>query len=415
MQGNTTAGLDALVGALERGFVDLRQLRADPYLAPLRSLPEFETLLSNWSTVLNRHRDATLAAAQKQFEGPYTTVTDENLRLSYLSAFDEKSFEQARTEITRLAEWGRTSVFREKSPHQDNDPWVVVVLPTRKDYLAWLLATYGPGAIDGMQQIGGSYDHDAKKLVTQDLGSGLRHEFFHVLHWRSNTRAGIVHAPWVQEGLCSLVEDYDLDDQGHVQPATSWRTNITKRLEKSGILMPIEKLASLDRAQFISARPLAMYAQARTFFLFLWRTGKLADWYEAYDRTFSTDPTGIAALKETFGKSMPEINKDYRLFVRTLPNVPEEIEAGRASLGVEVGAGSGDGLVILSVVGSARRDAQGRSLIKGDVITSIDNRPTREMAELVRVLSTYKPGDKVEIGYRRGKNHSSVLWTLTPM
>lgn len=414
MEGDGAAGMDALVGALERGFVDLRQLKADPYLAPLRPRPEFENLLTNWSTVLERHRDATLAAARTQFDGPYTPVQDEALRLSYLSAFDQRSFELARAEIDRLAEWGRTAVFRDQNPHEDNDPWVVVILPARKDFIAWLLAAYGPDAINGMNQIGGAYDHDAKRLVTQDLGSGLRHEFFHVLHWRSNTRLGITHAPWVQEGLCSLPEDYDLDQDGHIQPATSWRTNISKRLEKSGLLMPIEKLAALDRARFISTRPLAMYAQARTVFLYLYRKDKLADWYAAYNRTFEKDPTGVAALTQTFGKTMPEINKDFRAFVRALPAVPEEIEAGKASLGIEVEAGSGDGLVVLSVVGSSRRDAQGRALIKGDVVTSIDNRPTREMAELVRVLSTYNPGDTVEVGFRRGSKHSAVTWTLTP-
>jgi S1-C subfamily serine protease len=66
----------------------------------------------------------------------------------------------------------------------------------------------------------------------------------------------------------------------------------------------------------------------------------------------------------------------------------------------------------LSVVGARARDGQGRSLVKGDVITAINGRPTREMAELVRVLSQFSPGEAVEVSYRRGSRHGEVSVTL---
>ncbi len=413
LQGRHDEAMAALVDAIERGFVDRRILLGDPSLRPLRARDDFKALVSNWPRVLERHRDAVVATARRQFPSATTEATDERLRLTYLSAFDEKGFTQARAEVSRIAEWARASVFPDlfDQTMSPGDPWVLVILPDRKDFMAWAVASFGPAALSSTSAIGGSYSHDNKRLVTQDLGSGLRHEFLHVLHWRDNARRGITHAIWVQEGLCSLVEDYDTTPDGALVPTISWRTNITKRLERAGLMMPIEKFCSMSRTQFMSARPLAMYAQARTLFLFLDQHGKLGEWYAAYNDTFAQDPTGMEAWKRVFPVPLEDLNKDYRAWVRALPAVPEEIEIGRASLGFEVESGAGDGPVIVDVIAS-RKDS--RSLMKGDVITAIDSRATRDLAELVRVLSTYQPGDSVEIAYRRGTRHDSTRLTLVP-
>src|SRR5690606_4633408 len=83
------------------------------------------------------------------------------------------------------------------------DPWVIVFLPMPRDYARWAMGKFGPG----WRQVGGSYSDDEKMLVTQDLGGTLRHEFWHVLHWRDQRRRGQLHPIWIMEGLCSLVED----------------------------------------------------------------------------------------------------------------------------------------------------------------------------------------------------------------
>jgi len=413
LQGRSDEAMAELVGAVERGFVDRRGMLADPSLGALRERADFRALVSNWARVLERHRDAVVAAARAQFPSARAEANDDRLRLTYLSAFDEKGFVQARAEVARIADWAGASVFTDlfDADLTANDPWVLVILPDRRDFMAWAVANFGPAALSSTSAIGGSYSHDNKRLVTQDLGSGLRHEFLHVLHWRDNARHGITHAIWVQEGLCSLVEDYDIAKGGALTPTISWRTNITKRLEKAGLMMPIEKFCALTRPQFMAARPLAMYAQARTLFLFLYQRGKLKEWYAAYNDTFAQDPTGLEAWKRAFPGSLDDLNRDYRAWVRALPAVPEEIAPGKASLGFDVESGSGDGPVIVDVIAS-RRDST--NLIKGDVITAIDGRPTRDLAELVRVLSDYEPGATVEISYRRGTRHASTGLTLVP-
>src|SRR5690606_4580755 len=131
-------------------------------------------------------------------------------------------------------------------------PWVTVVLPARVDYARWALRRFG----EGWERIGGQYSHDNKLLVAMDLGSTLRHEYWHVLHWRDQDRRGQRHPIWIMEGLCSLPEDLEPTATGDFKPAPSWRTNMARRLARAGGLMPWEVMFSLDPQRFTRSRPL---------------------------------------------------------------------------------------------------------------------------------------------------------------
>lgn len=417
LKGDAAGAGEQLLRAVDHGFSDVRRLRTDPDLENARQDENYLRIVNNWGFVLEKHRDWNLARAKGFFRGSaYVSAFDEDLRLAYLSAADPKSFDQARADIARLARWGEANVFTDPAGAPGDGPrpdaWVVVVLPTPDDFVKWAGAVFGPDAGSGSSAIGGMYSHDNKRLVAMDLGATLRHEFFHVLHWRSCVRLGQVHPPWIQEGLCSLVEDYEVRGSGEsatLEPVPSWRTNIAKRLTRGGG-MTIKALASTSRERFVGSRPLAQYAQARAIFLFLWQRGLLKAWYAAYTRGFADDPTGVKAIEEVFAQPIDEVDKLYRAWVRELPEVAEQLRPGAAGIGVEVEAGSGDGPVIVEV--DPRGPARRAGLRPGDAITAIDGQPTRDMNELVRVLGQKHLGDTVEVAYRRGRQHGTVRVTL---
>lgn len=409
LRGDGEEAISLLERAISLGFVDLGQMEQDPNLSSIRGHPRFRRIVGAWGGVLEAHLEANLAIVEKAFGPRYTVERDPALRLAYASAFDPTSFEQAREEIRRVSDWALENIFPELAA-PGVDAWVVVVLPTRKDFERWAIGTFGREAISDFRQIGGSYDHDAKRLVAQDLGATLRHEFLHVLHWRSNTRTGHLHAIWVQEGLCSLLEDYDLDVRGSLVPAPSWRTNIVKRLRESRRLPTLKELVSMPRERFGASRPLQRYAHARAVFLFLHEEGKLRAWYEAYDRGYAQDPTGAGALEEVFGMDLVGVEERFRAWIDSLPEVPEEISPGMASLGVEIDPGLGEGPVIAEVV---RRSAAAEAGLKrGDILTHIGGRSTRDLYELVRVLASFEPGQEVEVRVRRGTLHLAVRMAL---
>ena len=439
-QGDAKEAGGLLLRAVENGFDDIRKLIRDPDLAGVRDDDNYKKLVANWPAILEARREANLTQVRQIFAHPddgakYTEVVDDKRRLIYRSAFDPTEFKKAREEIEGLADWSEKTIFPGLWDPKEValDPWVVIVLPSRRDFTTWLLITFGPAARSGFSTIGGSYIHEKKQLVSQDLGSTLRHEFFHVLHWRDCTRKGQTHEYWVQEGLASLVEDVDVPKGGsytQLKPVPSWRTNIVQRRDRSNILMPLEKFCVQPREKFLSSQQLANYAEARAIFLYLYDRNQLQPWYDAYGREMLADNAsegaGIRAFATVFARPLKETDKDFRMWVRTLPEVAEEIRAGMASLGVEVETGAGDGVTITSIMEppgsrgganilpiSSLQGVKGELRV-GDVITAVGGQATRDVSELVRVLGVKKPGEEVVVTYRRRAQPGEATIKLIP-
>lgn len=400
------AAVENLHRAIELGFIDLRQMQTDPDLEPIRAEPGFRAIIDNWNAIIDARAVANLDRTREIYGDKYLYETDDRRRLLYACAYDQQSFQIARDELARLADWGIETVFRDLQDTATPDPFVTVILPNRRDFLRWVVATYGPASRNNFSGIGGAYDHDRKQLVAQDLGATLRHEFFHVLHWRSASRLGQQHPIWIQEGLCALVEDYDIVG-GALTPVPSWRTNTVKRILAGGKLTRIEDLAAIPRDKFTAGgRTMARYAECRTFFLFLSSKGLLGRWYNLYTAGYDADPTGVASVLAALDTDIDGANAMYRDWLRQLPAVPEPGgREGRVGLGIDVDPGEGDGPVVTQ---AASRAARASGIRVGDIIYAINDRPTRDVFELVRVLGSYAPGANVTLSVRRLTRHLTI-------
>ncbi len=394
MLGRSDEAGESLVRALSLGFVDLFQIERDEHLEPLRGHLTYRTITKGWRELLDARGEADLAAAREALGPKYTYESDTRLRFNFASAFAPTSFEAAKREIERVTAWAQATVLGAAPVDEHRpDPWVLIILPTPNDF----------AGLVGGAGIGGYYDRDRKRLVTQDIGPSLRHEFFHVLHWRQMDRLGQQHALWVMEGLASLLEDVEADGPDGLRIVPSWRTNIVKRLDRAGRLTPWPALFTLGRDAFMGARARANYAQSRAVFMFLLDEGLLADWYDAYVSAFDADPTGLAATERVLAVPSKKGEAKFREWVRRLPEVGEQSRPPRASLGVEVGPGDGDGPEVRGAALRSRARYTGEDRLRlRDVITAIDGRSTRTLDDLFRVLSELQVGRRVTLDVRRG-------------
>ena len=170
-----------------------------------------------------------------------------------------------------------------------------------------------------------------------------------------------MHPIWIMEGLCSLPEDLETLPSGElVKPIPSWRTNQGASPGKERHAHPMGAAVKLDHKQFIGSPPLAYYAQARCIFLYLYSRGKLKEWYQAYVDGFAEDSTGAKALEKVLGKPLKDIQKDYAAWLRLLPEVQEEFKPGDAVFPFDFEDGSGDGIVVASMVSIKARGARPR-------------------------------------------------------
>ena len=413
LRGDLEAAQQRLTQALARGFSDIRVLRADPHMEALRTTRLFEDLNTRWPEILAARRTADRAAAEQLVPRNAETRTLDRWKIELISAHDATATDQAEAELARLCDWTTENIFTNLRPEDafEEDPWAMVILPDRAEFARWAITVFGPGVRDSLSAVGGAYDHNRRSLVAQDLGATLRHELVHVLHWRDMSRLGQNHAAWIQEGLAALVEDYDIENSV-LTPVPSWRTNIVKRLREARRLTPLQELAETSMARLTANRPLAQYAQSRAVMLFLLDHNKLTDFYRTYTHTFDDDPTGLTALRTTLGhESQGDLEQAYQRWIDSLPMVAETGSDLPATLGVEVQNGDGTGVRVSHLPIGAR---QRTGLSIGSFITAINNRPTRDLHELIRVLADYAPGETVTVTHRRGRLHHTNEITLQP-
>ena len=397
MAGKTEAAVETFLDALSLGFVDFFHAERDPHLAPIRGHERYRAVIESWARLLEARFDAEVAAMEAAFDPEYLFRREGDLRLGFAAAVDVRDLDAAVSEAQRVWAFARTIMPVESPDPARPDPWVHVIVPTMKDFARLV----GRGGV----HIGGFYARDDKRLVSRDLGPSLRHELFHVVHWRHMDRVGQAHAIWIQEGLASLVEDVDVRPDGTIEIRPSWRTNMAKRLGEGNRLMPLAQFAETPREQFGGTRPRAMYGQARAWMLFLHDRGVLAEWYARYVRDFAEDPSGVASVCAALGVEPRDVDREFRLWVRDLEAVADLARPGAASLGLALGQGDGSGPVVDELVGSRPRGVGGEGEHKlryRDVILSIENRGVRTLDDLYRVLGEFEVGDRVRVRVRRG-------------
>jgi len=404
--------------AVELGMTSKYQLVADGSLKPLRKHPTYRALLETWPSQLERAIDARLERSRAAFPKSYTFEKNAEWRMAFASGFAARAFETAKADMASVLAWWQREVLPADgvfvvTDGPSPDPWVMVSLPSRKDYLAFSARQFGARS----KYIPGVYDNQRKELVAQDLGATLRHEFCHVLHYRDSDRRGQIHAVWIQEGLCSLVEDVEVvkgevDGPAILKPVASWRTNSVKRLARGGKPIALSKLVTFDLATFTrDGTALPSYALARTVFLYLQDRGKLRAFYANYVSGWKADATGAAALEATLGRTLSEIDKDLIGWLKTIADVPDEVRPGPTRLAITVGATAGDGLTIEEVERTPRGDRASPTgdLRAGDTLLSVAGSPVHDANALARLLGTLKAGTEVEIIYRRYKEERTTM------
>jgi len=400
--GQADAALDALDRALELGFDDLAHLRHDPDLEPIRNTERFAHIIDTWPQRMEGLANARFQTLLERFGGRYHTQEDEFLRLRFAIGLPKESFDLARAELDATSRWAVAELF-DNLVEADATmvPWVSVVIPTDRDFARWLGARHGEAARSAMRQIAGTYDHDRKQLVCKDLGATLRHEVFHALHYRSQSLEGQRHAAWILEGLASLVEDVDIDDDGTPSFAPSWRTNIVKKANRGGALKSLSLLAETPDHIFVGSTQLLHYGHARAVMLYLVAADKLDDFYAHYVDTWDRDRTGVQALERTFDATIDQVDTSFRRWVERLPVAPEQHHPPMTTLGIDVDGERGEGLAVLRTVRGS--PGQRAGVRPRDVLVAINGQGTRDLNELYRVIGRYVPGDMVVLTVRRGR------------
>lgn len=410
----------ALRDAIGAGFADFALMVQDPDLASLRDTDTYKAVLEGWAELQDAVIDGRIKSIEADAPGKYRVARLADLRIAMVSAASQRGVDEAQAEIKNAARlwdlWLDPPAIKSASKPGDAKPakelaarpapWVLVWLPDDADFKEWSRQTFGPKATN----IGGLYTHHNLQLVARDLGPTLRHEFWHVLHYRDMSRRNQQHPLWIQEGLCSLIEDITEEPEADKQaPALSWRTNMARRMTETGGLPKLADLMGMPAAKFMGSGSLGRYGASRAFFVYLSQHGKLKAWYADYVTTFADDPTGKATTARILGKPLDKIDREFRVWLRSLPAVGE---AGLeiVTLPFDVDQGSGEGVLVLDLP----LDQQLKhGVTPGEIIVAVNGKTIRDRHDLAVALARKQPGDEVKLTIRsRGKDREQTFKLL---
>jgi len=410
--GQREAATDALFRAVKAGFRDFRHMERDPDLDAIRGEPMYGAILEAAQQVSRDDRrrrepanidpEASLDRWRERFtDDAYRFEVDETHRIAFVTALDATSHREMREMLESQADQLIDSLFGGAPPY-----YVLIAIPTPDD---------ADDIFNGDRQIGGRYDHRKRELIARDIGGSLRHEFVHAMHYGHMERLGLrsSHGLWIQEGIASLYEHYELSEDGSIRFLPNERTNIANRAARAGALPKWETLFDMTGDRFMKEAA-RLYPVVRSIFEFLAERDALATWYGIYVDRYDDDDTGELAFEIVFGKPLEEIEAEWRTWLRKRPMVDQHIAYGDASLGIRARInGTNDGVHVEYVMaGSAARQA---GLRAGDVIVSIDDQSTRSYPELQRIIGARSIGDVVSVRYRRGDRYQTVEAELRAM
>lgn len=389
-------GATYLLRSVRSGFRDLDQIVNDADLDSIRDHPKYKVVVERLQSRAARRADDALNLWRSTYGTEhYRYERDEERHIAYATALDRVSHDEMRQMLQEEADHLKATLF-----DVEMRSYVLIAVPTPRD---------GDRILDA-DNIGGIYEHSRRRLIARDIGGALRHEFVHVLHYAHMDRLRQRHPLWIQEGLASLFEDYTLNGDGTIKFHPNERHNVIKNRARRGRLMKWKRLFIIEDDRFM-ARAGQLYPQVRSIFEFVADQGKLAQWYKSFIKNYPEDRTGAMAFEECFDMPLEEIESAWRIWLAARPMIDTTIDPGDASLGIRNGRnGSNDGVRIGSMLrGSAARRSQ---LRVGDVIVSIDGRPTRSMTELQAMIAQRRVGDRVRVRARRGTQYLTVVVTL---
>lgn len=321
----------------------------------------------------------------------YRYEADDEHRLVFATCIDEASHAEMRRMLVAQAEQQAAFLF---DALPDSEIFVAVATP--KD-IRRMFADSPTTA--------GMYEHPKRRIVTADIGTPLRHEWTHAMHFGHMERLGQPHAMWVQEGLAALYESYETLPDGGVRFLPTQRHNEARKVASSRRALSLAQLCSMSPDDFMG-RSQATYPVARGVFEFMADRGKLRAWYRRYVETFAKDRTGRMAIEDAFGCTLDEFEKEWRAWTLARPAVDVTVGAGDRSIGVDVRAAT-DGVEVTDVErGSAAHQA---GLRRGDVIVAIDGDAVRSPREWAQATGALR-GAQVTVTVRReGKRADVVL------
>ncbi len=160
------------------------------------------------------------------------------------------------------------------------------------------------------------YYKSTEEALVMNIATGtgtLVHEMTHAL-----MKPDFPEVPaWFNEGLASLFEQCYVRD-GSLLGLVNWRLPRLKQAITEGKVIPLTQVVASTTAEFYGDKTGLYYAEARYLCFYLQEKKVLRKFYKEFRDHAEKDRTGRLFLEKLLGKPLPEVEKNWLEWVKTL-------------------------------------------------------------------------------------------------
>ena len=383
--GKKKEALEYLKNSIVAGFVDWKHIKEDMDLDNLRKLPAFKEMMSDKKKLLKMVADRKIDLIKKAFGESFNYIIDQENMLIFATEHPKDVLEDIRAKLVKYAKAQWKHLFKNKQ-----DYYITIIIPSPETFRKLV----------PLQNVGGFYSPRDKSLLASEAGYTLVHEFTHALHWADTDNRGIAHNTWFREGLATGFEN-SIIKNGVPTPIDNARLFAMQLYVNRGQNIKFSEFMKYSQAQFLARKKINIsYSQSRYMTMWLWQTGMLKKYYEAYCDTYNDDHSGIKALEKLFDKGIDEVEKDWLKWFKELPPYTGFTRANMPFIGIRPERKpSMGGLKIAEVIEGYPAAKVGIKI--GDLFTHIDGERIIVFNDLINLLLTCKPGQKIKITIKR--------------
>lgn len=362
--------IDYLENAIDAGYDGMHTIERDPRLKYIRGHRRCKAIIKRKDEIQLKGAKKRAKALEPQKDPGDLLEIDQELKIIWAVGRSKLIYEELKKEFKNIAGSLNKTLFEHK-----------------RDYYILALISHGHG---------GFYNHQRKELCVPHEGLHLIHEYVHSLHYADQDHRGQNHPAWISEGFATLFETSAMI-KGELKPMPNFRLGTMKKILNTGSYVPWEEFFKMK-----GFGGLNKYAIARYMFYYFHEKGKLKDWYDTYCATYKKDRTSKLAVEKVFGKSLAQVEEDFKKWV---PNAPGGFRPpkGTPHLGVNYKY-LGDTLVGITISKVHPGGPADRAGMKpGDVINKFAGKKYTNVDAFRMALSRQEIGKKVRVVVFRGK------------
>lgn len=291
--------------AIKMGLINFKYIKNEKRLDNIRKTNGYKKLMENKAKLAREGIKNKLKFYRNLLGEDYAYDVLDKEKFALALSVDRATYEILSDRLKSYSRAQSKHLFKNKI-----ESYVLIVITTDEDWTSKL--HHHPRSRGG-------YSPEDQVLSIKEIET-VFHEFTHAMHGADQDALNQKHPIWITEGIACHFEAFDIvGDMAFGR--SNHRLLLLQYIIDTASYISWNRLFSMDNREFMANSKIS-YAESGFIIHYLQAKGLLEKWYSLYCKTYKSDPTGRSTLEKIFGKKLPQIEVEWKEWVKKLPQSP---------------------------------------------------------------------------------------------